>query len=354
MTQASQFESLLLQWYSKNSRDLPWNHTTDPYKIWLSEIILQQTQVKQGLPYFERISQAFPFLNELAAAPLEDLLKLWEGLGYYSRARNLHRGAQYVMDHHSGRLPETRAELLKVPGIGPYTSAAIASFAFSKKEAVVDGNVMRVMTRVFDLADDIATQRTRKKIENLARDQISNGNSQSFNRAIMDLGATVCKPRNPKCVICPLHKICLAKSRLTIDERPVNIKRIKKRTRHLCYFIVPDQAGNIIIQQRNSPGIWKGLNQLPLLELEAPPLPTQTWDSNSWSVPIPSEKITRIELLKQVRHQLTHQTLEVYFYQVELADSTLENVADSLQQVLETKAFPIVIRRFLLEYLKTM
>ena len=354
MTQAPHFESLLLEWYEENARDLPWNKTKDPYKIWLSEIILQQTQVKQGLPYFERISQAFPFLEALAEAPLEDLLKLWEGLGYYSRARNLHKGANYVMVNYGGMLPTTRAELLKIPGIGPYTSAAIASFAFTQKEAVVDGNVLRVMTRIFDLKEDVASQRTRRNIEDLARSQISEGNSPSFNRAIMDLGATICKPQNPKCDVCPMEEICLAKSRSTIQDRPINTKKIKKITRHMCFFIAPSAEGGVLTQQRTAKGIWKGLYQLPLLELPGPPSDREIYNSEAWSIPVPAEEIAIIQPVKKVRHQLTHQTLEVYFYLVDCSKEGQTIDIDKLQQEIDDKAFPIVIKRVLTELLSTL
>lgn len=347
MSKKGDFATLLLDWYEDNFRDLPWNSTKDAYKIWLSEIILQQTQVKQGLPYYERFVKAYPDVDSLANAEETDVLKLWEGLGYYSRARNLHKAAKAIVADHNGLFPSDRKTLLTIPGIGPYTSSAIASFAFDKDEAVVDGNVFRVLSRVYDLEDDISRSVTKTKFETLAKSKLRKGRSADFNRAIMNVGSQICRPQNPECAICPFRTICQAFQKNTVQHRPVNSKKIKKTVRHLSFFFIPDKKGYPIVQQRDSRGIWHGLTQLPVLETKAKPTYPEISKSEKWSVPISPAEIETIELLGTVRHLLTHQTLLIHFYEVRMAVNGVKIGPKKLKKVLETHPFPKPIRSFM-------
>src|SRR5215212_5496516 len=215
------FTADLLNWYDAHAADLPFRRTHDPYRIWLSEIMLQQTQVTTVIPYFERFLARFPTVESLAAAPLDDVLKLWEGLGYYSRARNLHRAAQHIVTDHGAHFPTTAIELQALPGIGRYTAGAIASIAYNEPVAVLDGNVMRVLTRLYDIADDIAAPATQKRLWTLAESLVPPDHPGNFNQAMMELGRTICKPRQPLCAACPVSAHCLAFQRGVQSERPV-------------------------------------------------------------------------------------------------------------------------------------
>src|SRR5258708_9410248 len=224
------FSNALLAWYDGAAADLPWRRTHDPYHVWLSEIMLQQTQVRTVISYFERFINAFPTVTALAAAPLDQVLKRWEGLGYYSRARNLHRAAQRIVADHGGEFPSTAATLQTLPGIGRYTAGAIASIAFNEKVAVLDGNVMRVLTRLYDIADDIYVSATQRRLWTLAELMGPAGRPGDYNQAIMELGRTVCRPQNPACMMCPVSTHCLACQHGTQNQRPV--KAPKQPTPH--------------------------------------------------------------------------------------------------------------------------
>ena len=218
------FTKLLTQWYLKNKRDLPWRHTQNPYLIWLSEIMLQQTRVAQGMPYFFSFAKAFPTVFELANASEEQVLKLWQGLGYYSRARNLHKTAQYVAFELNGEFPGTYKELLLLKGIGEYTAAAIASFSYNECVPVVDGNVFRVLSRYFDIETDIASSSAKKEFAALAFELMPKNNPALFNQAIMEFGALQCVPKNPDCQVCPLNHGCLALQKKKVNQLPVKSK----------------------------------------------------------------------------------------------------------------------------------
>jgi A/G-specific adenine glycosylase len=248
----------LLTWYRLHARDLPWRNTNDPYRIWLSEIILQQTRVDQGRPYYERFTERFPTLKDLAQAQDEEVMKLWEGLGYYSRARNLLKAARLVQQAHNGHFPNTAEGLEKLPGIGPYTSAAIASFAFGQAIGVVDGNVFRLLSRLFDIDACIDEGKNRPVFQALANELIDKEVPGISNQALMEIGATICTPR-PKCQKCPLQTHCLARERGTVDLRPVRKKRNKVKEETIDYLILLDGSGQMAIQQRAAQGIWAEL-----------------------------------------------------------------------------------------------
>ena len=258
----------LLTWWDANRADLPWRRTDDPYAIWIAEVMLQQTQIATVVPYYERWLARFPTVQTLAAAPLDDVLKAWEGLGYYSRARNLHASAQRIVAEHGGRLPNTLVELLKLPGVGRYTAGAVASIAYGVRAPVLDGNVIRVLSRVFDVADDVTQPATRERLWQLADDLVPAARPGDFNQALMELGQTICVPQAPRCLICPLAAICLARQRGTQLERPVRPPR--KRTPH--YDVVaaviwrdggPTPGGQFLIAQRPHAGLLGGLWEFP-------------------------------------------------------------------------------------------
>jgi A/G-specific adenine glycosylase len=281
----------LLAWYRLHARDLPWRNTHDPYRIWLSEIILQQTRVDQGRPYYERFTERFPTLKDLAQAQDEEVMKIWEGLGYYSRARNLLKAARLIQQAYNGRFPNTAEGLGKLPGIGPYTSAAIASFAFGQVIGVVDGNVFRLLSRLFDIDSCIDEGKNRPVFQALADELIDKEVPGISNQALMEFGATICTPR-PKCQKCPLQTHCLARERGTIDLRPVRKKRNKVKEETIDYLILLDGSGQMAIQQRPAQGIWAELFE-PLHSAEHQVQPKM----DQWCID----------------HRLTHRILHIHF-----------------------------------------
>ena len=261
-----QFQELITHWYHQNKRNLPWRTTKNAYVIWLSEIILQQTRVEQGLPYFNKFLQHYPSVSDLATADEQEILNDWQGLGYYSRARNLHKTAKEVVEIYKSEFPSTYNELLKLTGIGPYTAAAIASFAFDEAKAVVDGNVYRVLSRVFDIEEAIDSTQGKKTFELLANELIDKKNPAIYNQAIMEFGALHCVPVNPDCATCPLQFQCLAYANKTITERPVKSKKTKVTPRYFVYLIELSPSQTIRIEKRKEKGIWQHLYQFPLVE----------------------------------------------------------------------------------------
>lgn len=255
---------LLINWYSLNKRDLPWRNTQDPYRIWLSEIILQQTRVAQGLPYYLKFVEAYPTVSDLAAASETEVLKLWQGLGYYSRARNMLKTAQLVESTLGGKFPKRHAELLQLKGIGPYTAAAVASFSSNEKVAVVDGNVYRVLSRIFGIDLPIDSTSGKKEFARLASELISD-DAATYNHAIMDFGATLCKPKVPLCNECPFSIECHARKENIVDQLPVKSKKTKVLTRHFNYLVF-DFEGHIYLKERASGDVWQGLYDFPLIE----------------------------------------------------------------------------------------
>lgn len=287
----------LLLWYRKNGRNLPWRNSKDPYTIWISEIILQQTRVNQGLPYFERFIKKFPTVKHLAEAHQDTVLKYWEGLGYYSRARNLHQAAKDLMHHYNGRFPEKASELIKLKGIGPYTARAISSLAFGERVAVVDGNVFRILSRLYADEACIDDSKAKNHFQSLADSLLGKSNPADFNQAMMDLGALICLPTNPKCQECPFQKSCKALISKCIAEFPIRkTKRAKPLRKSICYLL-QTPSGKFWIQQRTDKGLWGGLFEFPWYMLgESPP---EFLKHTEW---IP---------LGTVRHVFTHFTLEL-------------------------------------------
>ncbi len=337
------FSKKLLEWYNPASRNLPWKQTNDAYKIWLSEIILQQTRVEQGTPYYLAFVKKYPTVKKLAAAPLDDVLKLWEGLGYYSRARNLHIAAQQVMEEHNGKFPETHAEILQLKGIGNYTAAAIASFAYNLPHAVLDGNVFRVLSRVFGIETPIDSTEGKKQFEQLAQQLLDKKNPSTYNQAIMDFGALVCKPQNPLCEQCPFSSECKALETDSIGSLPVKAKKLIKSERHFHYFVLHD-GQHIFIRQRSAKDIWKGLFEFPMEEADS-----------QWS-------ITNSQILKKFnrhlssenhglsyRQTLSHQYINGHFHEIKLErlpthDKSYLRIS---KNTILNYAFPKIIRSYL-------
>ncbi len=265
--QAKQIRIAIIEGYTAHARSFPWKETQDPYKIWLSEIILQQTRTEQGLPYYLKITQKYPDIPSLAKAKEEPFLKDWEGLGYYSRARNMLAAARYMMEHHQGTFPNTYEEILALKGVGPYTAAAIASFAFGLRYPVVDGNVLRLFSRLFGITAPVDVASTVRAIRHIACTLMDNKTDPAiFNQAIMDLGASVCTPKQPKCAICPVRKYCRAYRDQLIDLLPVKSKTLKKKSLYYNYFYIPGHSGTFALTQRDSTAFWKKMYQFPLLE----------------------------------------------------------------------------------------
>ncbi|WP_299112623.1 A/G-specific adenine glycosylase [uncultured Winogradskyella sp.] len=262
------FKNKLTYWYSINKRELPWRKTKNPYYIWLSEIILQQTQVKQGLPYYEAFVERYPTVFDLANASEQDILKLWQGLGYYSRARNLHTTAKHIAFELDGEFPDNYKDLLKLKGVGDYTASAIASIAFNEVTAVVDGNVYRVLSRFYGIDTPINSTVGIKAFKALATSSIDKKDPATFNQAIMEFGAKQCKPRSPDCSVCPLKDSCVALQKNLVNVLPVKLKKTKVTTKYFNFLVCIDQNKNTLLEKRIGKGIWQNLYQFPLIESE--------------------------------------------------------------------------------------
>lgn len=340
-----QFSNSLTAWYLQNKRDLPWRNTTDPYKIWLSEIMLQQTRVAQGLPYFLRFIESFPTVFDLANASEEEVLKLWQGLGYYSRARNLHATAKIIANDHAGDFPNNFKELLKLKGVGDYTAAAIASFSFNEVIPVVDGNVYRVLARYFDIETNIALPKAKKEFFELASELISKENPALFNQAIMEFGALQCVPQNPDCSKCVLNSSCLALQKKKVSQLPVKIKTLKITHRYLNYIIVEDEDQKTVISKRDKKGIWHNLYEFPLIETESE-VAIEFISEKINETLFKENKITSITEINEneVLHKLSHQTLHIKFWKV-LVDGKITNGV-SYNELIKFP-FPIVIYNFI-------
>lgn len=262
MTDA-EFRSNLLGWYDQQKRDLPWRDCGDPYKIWLSEVMLQQTRVDQALPYYEKFIERFPTVQDLAAADRQEVLKVWEGLGYYSRARNLHHAAQTIVNEFDGRIPETRKEILELKGVGPYTASAVLSIAYNKPHAVVDGNVIRVLSRYFGIEEDIRSTKTRNRIGDHADDLIDRDRPGDFNQALMELGATVCTPANAGCRQCPLQAGCIAYTEMKTEQIPYKSPAKKKPHHQIGVGIIRNSRDEVLIALRPEDAMLGGLWEFP-------------------------------------------------------------------------------------------
>ncbi len=339
------FTKSLTKWYLQNKRDLPWRKTQNPYNIWLSEIMLQQTRVVQGTPYYFAFTNAFPTVFDLANASEEAVLKLWQGLGYYSRARNLHKTAQHVAFNLKGIFPDNYASLLELKGVGEYTAAAIASFSYQEAVPVVDGNVFRVLSRYFDIETDIAQASAKKEFAALAFELMPKSDPALFNQAIMEFGALQCVPKSPNCETCVLSSGCLALQRKKVSQLPVKLKKTKVRNRYFNYIVFSDEADQTLVHKRTAKGIWHNLYEFPLIET----VQSENFDLISSHLLeaqfIENKLISFSELnLESKIHKLSHQHLHIKFWNVKVA-GTINNGID--YQSLVQLPFPIVIFNFI-------
>lgn len=304
------FKFKIEQWYEANGRDLPWRHTSDPYLIMLSEFILQQTQVAQGTDYYLRFAERFPTAMHLAEASEEEVLRLWQGLGYYSRARHLHAAAQQIA--RTGGFPRDYSFVRALPGIGDYTAAAIMSLAFGEPYAVLDGNVQRVLSRHFGISEPVDSTQGKKLLRALADELLDKEHPALYNQAIMDFGALQCKPATPLCQTCPLAETCEALRTHQVDKLPIKSKRTAVRDRYLTYLYMRTKEGQTLLHRRGSGDIWQGLYEFPLIESEKPLTTEEVEKRLSPNLDVNSSELTLVA--RDVRHQLTHQRLHADLY----------------------------------------
>ena len=333
------FSTKLINWYTVNKRDLPWRSTNNPYYIWLSEIILQQTQVVQGTPYYHAFTSQFPTVYDLANANEEDVLKLWQGLGYYSRARNLHWSSKYIVKELDGVFPDTYKDILKLKGVGDYTASAIASICFNEVTAVVDGNVYRALSRIFGIETPINSTPGQKEFKALAQQLIDKQQPAIFNQAIMEFGARQCKPKNPDCSVCPFKTSCLALKENKIDVLPVKLKKTKVTKKYFNFIVIISKNEKTILEQRIGSGIWQNLYQFPLIETEKP----STYNNIK-------SKIENLDVLEDMNfdvhlyndtdiiHKLSHQHLYTKFWIVSVDESIEKGI-----EISNIKDFPVPI-----------
>lgn len=313
------FQDDLLNWYELNKRDLPWRQNQDPYRIWVSEIMLQQTQVDTVIPYFEQFMEQYPTIFHLAEADEQEVLKSWEGLGYYSRARNLHSAVKEVVERYGGEVPRDKEKLKKLKGIGPYTLGAIMSIAFNVPEPAVDGNVMRVISRILHIEEDIAKAKTRKIFEEAIRELISKDDPSSFNQALMELGALICHPKKPKCLECPVRDHCLAYEKNIQEQLPVKTKLKKQKPEAFYCLVIKDTYDRYFIQQRSDKGLLANMWEFPLVaQQEITKKELEQWLYLEYGI--------KAEMVKQdekVRHVFSHVIweIDVMLFEVKMLES---------------------------------
>jgi len=310
------FSDVLSQWYAINKRDLPWRSTVNPYYIWVSEIILQQTRVDQGLPYYLKFIDTFPVVSDLANADEDLVLKLWQGLGYYSRARNLQFSAKLILSEFGGNFPDNHTDILKLKGVGSYTAAAIASFSFGLPFAVLDGNVIRVLSRVFGIQTPFDTTAGKKQFQKLAQELLDKKNPAEYNQAIMEFGALQCVPKSPKCNDCPIINDCIAFNSNTVSLLPVKSKKQKVKNRFL-HFLVINKNNQLLIGKRNS-GIWQGLYEFPFLEFDKNLDENSVLKSPLW-INFFKDSVKQISFISEAYiHKLSHQKIHAKFWEIDV------------------------------------
>ena len=310
------FSDILSQWYAINKRDLPWRSTVNPYYIWLSEIILQQTRVEQGLPYYLKFIDTFPVVADLANADEDLVLKLWQGLGYYSRARNLQFSAKLILSEFGGNFPDNHADILRLKGVGPYTAAAISSFSFGLPFAVLDGNVIRVLSRVFGIQTPFDTTAGKKQFQKLAQELLDKKNPAEYNQAIMEFGALQCVPKSPKCNDCPIVNDCIAFNTNTVSLLPVKSKKLKVKNRYL-HFLVVNKNNEVLIGKRNS-GVWQGLYEFPFLEFDGNLNEKSVLKSPLW-INFFKDSVKQISSIsEEYIHKLSHQKIHAKFWEIDV------------------------------------
>lgn len=342
------FSKKLILWYLQNKRDLPWRKTKNPYFVWLSEIILQQTRVAQGLAYYLKFIETFPTVFDLAKAEESTVLKLWQGLGYYSRARNLHYSAKHIVNEFNGEFPSTFNEIIKLKGIGDYTASAIASICFNESTAVVDGNVYRVLSRYFGIDTPINSSKGIKEFKALAQKLIDKKEVGTFNQAIMDFGAIQCKPKKPLCMFCPFADSCVALQKNKIDELPVKEKKIKIKKRFFNFLVIKTSNQKTILTERKGKGIWQGLYQFPLIESSSSINKEELITTKEFSTLFPNHVTLSLFNPKEIVHKLSHQHLHTQFW---IVDCEKLDAAKIDWKAIENYPVPILISNFIGKYL---
>ncbi|NDV15221.1 A/G-specific adenine glycosylase [Muricauda sp. TY007] len=341
------FAHKILNWYHEHQRELPWRQTRDPYKVWLSEIILQQTRVAQGMPYYYRFVEAFPTIHDLANAPEEQVLKLWQGLGYYSRARNLHTTAKMVVEDFEGEFPDTYNGLKSLKGVGDYTASAIASFCFDIAEPVVDGNVYRVLSRYFGVDLPINSTQGIKYFKELARGVMDERNIRDYNQGIMEFGAVQCVPKKPYCLLCPLQESCVALQENKVDQLPVKLNKTKVRNRYFNYIVLLDDDGKTILEQRTGKGIWQNLYQFPLIESEKMLQAEELRPLIKKKDIVPETASISLYNNEPIVHKLSHQHLYTQFWILKTSDILEEGTPWK-----EIGGFPVPV--LIADFIKTL
>lgn len=320
------FSKNILQWYGLHKRPLPWRNTREPYFIWLSEIMLQQTRVVQGIPYYLTFVKTFPTVQDLAAAEEEEVLKLWQGLGYYSRARNLHATAKFIARECNGAFPDTYKGLVQLKGVGDYTASAIASICFDRPEAVVDGNVYRVLSRYFGVDLPTNSSHGAAYFKDLAHKLMDVDNIRDYNQGLMEFGALQCVPKNPDCGICPLKEDCVALATDTVKTLPIKLKKAKVRKRYFNYLVFVDAHNNTLLQQRKGKGIWENLYEFPLMETEGEVKVDEVTENLRDLVMVEEPSEVYLYNRKQVVHKLSHQHLYTQFWIVYVKEKLREGI----------------------------
>lgn len=343
--------SHLKKWYEKYQRNLPWRKTKSAYRIWLSEVILQQTRVKQGLPYYIKFIQAYPTIKDLAEAKEEEVMKNWQGLGYYSRARNLHHTAQYIYNELQGNFPSTYKEIRMLKGVGDYTAAAISSLAYDLPYAVLDGNVFRILSRFFGIETPIDTSMGKKVFQELANELLDPKRAAKHNQAMMEFAALQCVPKNPNCKICPLQEKCFAYQHNNVQQLPIKSKKTKRRNRYFHYLIISCQE-NLLIKQRTEKDIWKKLYEFPLIETQKAMNFTTLREIDAFKKIFPTTEIQLEAQSITYKHILSHQIIFAQFYHLKVinfAELKLEHSQIIHQNELERFPIPKLIENYLKE-----
>ncbi|WP_284141578.1 MULTISPECIES: A/G-specific adenine glycosylase [unclassified Virgibacillus] len=334
-----QLQNDLIQWYTQNKRDLPWRKDQDPYKIWVSEIMLQQTKVDTVIPYFNRFIQQFPTVFELANADEQEVLKAWEGLGYYSRARNLQTAVKEVVASYGGNVPADATQLGTLKGIGPYTKGAILSIAFQQPEPAVDGNVMRVITRILNIDDDIAQAKTRKRIEAIVRELISQEDPSAFNQGIMELGALICTPKSPACMLCPVQSHCQAFAEGVEEQLPVKAKAKKQKRMSYMALLIRTPEDKIMIEKRPENGLLANLWQFPMVLIEEIGLDhVENWLQVEYGV-----NIKQKQKCGKLKHVFSHIIWEIDIYLAETDQTLVDDQRLLLLDKAELTSYPFPV-----------
>jgi A/G-specific adenine glycosylase len=343
---------VLIKWYLQNKRELPWRNTISPYKIWLSEIILQQTRVDQGLNYYLRFIDRYPEIGHLAKSSLDDILKIWQGLGYYSRARNLHETAIKIVDEYDSRFPEDYSTLLKLKGIGPYTAAAISSIAFNKSLAVIDGNVFRFLARYYGLGLPVNSKNGKTAFSKLANSIIDHQNPGIHNQAVMEFGAMQCTPLNPDCTSCPLKDTCFACLKDMVKELPVKKIRVNVKERYFNYLVITNNE-KVFLRKRTQNDIWKMLYDFPLIEVPCQMSEIEIMNTQPWKHMLcQTTRITIINVSKPYMHILTHQRIHARFFRIEVDKPMapfLEECIPVNIKSLDRYAVPRLLEKYMLD-----